>query len=207
MLDHLVYATPDLASTVADLAARGIVTVPGGPHVGLGTRNHLAGLGGGAYLEVIGPDPEQPAPAGHRPFAIDDLAAPALVAWCARPGRPLGDVRADAVAAGYDPGEAGDMSRRRPDGVLLAWRLTLPAVRPGGGPAVLPFLIDWLDSPHPTASLADGLWLESFVVAHPNPQRVRAQLAALGERDTVEVVEGPAALRASIRTPAGPVTL
>ena len=211
MLDHLVYATPDLAATVADLAARGIPTVPGGPHVGLGTCNHLAGLGGGAYLEAVGPDLEQPAPGGPRPFGIDDLTTPALVAWCARPGRRLEDVRADALAAGHDPGPAGDMSRLRPDGVLLAWRLTFPVMArgamPGGGAAVLPFLIHWLDSPHPTASLADGLRLESFVVTHPEPGRIRAVLAAMGEAGTAEVTEGPVALRAVVRTAAGLITL
>lgn len=203
MLDHLVYATPDLDATVADLAGRGIRTVPGGAHVGLGTRNHLAGLGGGSYLEVIGPDPEQPAPSGPRPFGIDELTTPGLVAWCARPARPLEEVSTAARGAGHDPGAVVDMSRLRPDGVLLRWRLTLPTEVPG----VLPFLIDWLDSPHPSESLPDDLQLQSFRLTHPYPVPVRVILAALGEVHTAEVSGGPVSLSATIRTPEGDVTL
>ncbi len=203
MLDHLVYATPHLGDTVAALAAAGLATVPGGAHVGLGTRNHLAALGGTAYLEVIGPDPEQPDPSGPRPFGIDGLTAPALVAWCARPSRSLEDVCAAAGAAGHDPGPIGEMSRRRPDGVLLAWRLTLPTAVPG----VVPFLIDWLDSPHPTGSLPSGPVLERFELRHPDPARLRAVLDALGEAGVAELAEGAVGLHAVVRTAGGTVEL
>ena len=199
MLDHLVYATPRLGETVADLAAAGLPTVPGGPHVGLGTRNHLAALGGGAYLEVIGPDPDQPAPTGPRPFGIDDLAGPALVAWCARPRRPLDEVCAAALAAGHDPGAIGEMSRRRPDGVLLAWRLTFPTAVPG----VVPFLIDWLDSPHPSESLPVGPVLERFELRHPEPARVHEVLTAIGVAGVANLATGPVSLRAVVRTADG----
>ncbi|WP_344206575.1 VOC family protein [Nonomuraea bangladeshensis] len=75
-LDHLVYATPDLDATVAELERRlGVRAAVGGRHPGLGTRNRLIGLGGRSYLEVIGPDPEQEEPAGPRSFLIDWGAA------------------------------------------------------------------------------------------------------------------------------------
>ena len=95
-------------------------------------------------MEVIGPDPEQPAPDGARPFGIDTLVGPALVAWCVRPQRPLAEVLAEARAAGIDFGDVTAMSRRRPDGVLLEWELTVPQLAGAFGCA-LPFLIDWGD--------------------------------------------------------------
>lgn len=63
-LDHLALAGPDLDLLVAEFAERsGVTPVRGGSHTGLGTANFLVGLGGGAHLEFIRPDPGQPEPA------------------------------------------------------------------------------------------------------------------------------------------------
>src|SRR3712207_3035360 len=84
--DHLVYASRDLPSAVADIARRfGVTPAAGGRHVGVGTHNYLLDLGGGSYLELIGPDPTQEVPAGQAlPFGIDTLASPALVAFAVK---------------------------------------------------------------------------------------------------------------------------
>ena len=59
----------------------GVKAAAGGQHPGLGTRNALVALGPTSYLEIIGPDPEQPKPSGPRRFGIDDLKAPRIVRW------------------------------------------------------------------------------------------------------------------------------
>jgi hypothetical protein len=203
MIDHLVYATPDLDTTVADLARQGLAASPGGAHDGLGTRNALADLGGDAYLEVIGPDPDQPDPAAPRPFGIDGLTAPRLVAWAVRVV-DLDATVATARSRGHDPGAARDMARLRSDGVRLAWRLTPP---PATVPAVEPFLIAWGDTEHPSRAAARGARLESFTAAHPDPAVIRERLAALGVTG-LTVERGPApTLRAMIATPSGAVEL
>ncbi|MFD4194788.1 VOC family protein [Amycolatopsis thermoflava] len=200
-LDHLVYATPDLAGTVADLRERGIDLVPGGPHPGRGTRNHLTGLGDRAYLEVIGPDPEQEAPDGPRWFGIDDLTGPRLAAWAIRVP-DLAAALERTRAAGYPFGDARPMSRRRPDGVLLSWSLAFPA----DDGEVVPFLIDWQDSPHPGESLPVGASLVSLTGVHPDPGLVAGPLAAVDAALTV--VTGPAPrLEAVLATPGGEVVL
>ena len=203
MIDHLVYATPDLDATVADLAGQGLALSPGGSHDGRGTRNALADLGGGAYLEVLGPDPDQPEPGEPRPGGVDGLTAPRLVAWAMRV-TDLDDAVAAARARGHDPGAARDMARLRGDGVRLAWRLT---PMPATVPAVLPFLIAWGDTEHPSVSAAHGARLESFTLHHPDPAAVLRRLAAVGVTDlTVEPAPEPA-LRAVIRTPSARVEL
>ena len=63
MIDHLVLATPDVEATAHDIRRGwGITVIAGGIHTGRGTRNGLAGLANGSYLEIVGPDTEQPDP-------------------------------------------------------------------------------------------------------------------------------------------------
>jgi Glyoxalase-like domain len=181
VLDHLVYAAPNLEAAAEQVAERvGVRPVEGGPHVGLGTRNVLLGLGGRSYLEIVGPDPDQPEPAGPRPFGVDDLTAPALVAWAVATS-DIDAAVARARKAGVDLDGAYGMSRRRPDGTLLSWRLTPPL------PGVRPFLIDWGDTAHPADALP-AVPLRSFEITHPDPDALRAELAALGV--TPEVRKG-----------------
>ena len=208
MIDHLVYGAADLRLAAAGIAERfGLTPTPGGSHPGRGTYNELLSLGGSTYLEIIGPDPGQPAPDGPRPFGVDDLVEPALAAWCVRPLRPLDEIVAEATAAGVDFGTVTAMSRRRPDGVLLEWQLTLPQLDGPFGCA-LPFLIDWGSSAHPTDTLPRSARLFAFEVEHPNPQLPRTALEVIGLTDDCHVTGGDKpALRATITTPCGDVTL
>ncbi|MFE7648020.1 VOC family protein [Streptomyces phaeoluteigriseus] len=200
-LDHLVLATRDLAATVAEFTRRtGVAPAPGGAHVGLGTRNYLVGLGGCAYLEIIGPDPDQPAPTGPRPFGLDGLDTPRTVTWAVSPS-DLDAAVATVRARGYDPGEVRRMSRRSPDGTLLEWRLT-----DGGTPhpsGLVPFLIDWGDTTHPSASGLPVTPLLELTAAAPDPGEVRVLLTALGT--DLAVSEGPAGFSYTLDTPNGPV--
>jgi len=162
MLDHIVLAVPDLAAGVEQFTERtGVRPVPGGRHLGVGTANHLVGLDGcgDAYLEIIGPDPDQPAPPQPRPFGIDDLAAARVATWAVRPA-DLDRQVAEARARGYDPGAPRAMSRATPDGEGLHWRLT--GLDPTAGEGLVPFLIDWGSTPHPASRGLPVVRLRSF---------------------------------------------
>jgi len=208
MIDHLVYASDDLPSASAAIAdLLGVAPTPGGHHLGHGTYNELLGLGGATYLEVIGPDPTQPPPDGPRPFGIDGLARPALVAWCVRPERPLAEIISDARAAGIELGDVAAMSRRRPDGVLLEWELTFPQLGGRFGMA-LPFMIDWGASSHPTDTLPSAVRLVALDVTHPEHHLLRTAFEIIGITTGVELHDGPQpSLRATIGTEGGEVTL
>ncbi|HYL53937.1 MAG TPA: VOC family protein, partial [Gemmatimonadales bacterium] len=174
----------------------------GGQHIGRGTRNFLLALGPGHYLEIIGPDPDQPAPAGARPFGIDQLERPALRAWLAKSSQLEQDA-ATAAALGFDLGEIHDMTRTTPDGEVLRWRLTLPAMP---GVAIVPFLIDWGGTRHPSTTAPGGVSLVRFKAEHPDPKPVKAVLKALGL--ALALSGGPAPrLRARIDGPAGSLEL
>ena len=207
VIDHLVLATPDVTSTAAQVGDEwGVATIPGGSHTGRGTRNELTGLGAGVYLEIVGPDAKQPDPPFPRPFGVDDLAAPALVAWCARPARPLADVIGRVRAHGIDLGSIAEMERMRPDGVQLRWLLTFPLTdEPHRG--TLPFLIDWLESPHPTESIPRQAHLTKLHIVHPEAALIRTVLEEIGRSRSVEVDQGAAGLWAEIHTPRGTVRL
>jgi len=203
-IDHVVYGVADLEAGVEDLAERlGVRPAAGGRHVGRGTHNALLGLGGSTYLEVIAVDPEQPPPAEPLGFALDRQRLPRLVGWAARTSG-IDAQAASARARGYDPGEVLSMSRRRPDGYLLEWRLCRQVPDPAR--LVVPFLIDWGSSPHPSESAPAGVRLAELRAEHPDPDAVRAELEALGA--SVPVDEGAElALIATLDTPRGRVVL
>ncbi len=205
MIDHLVLASPDPLATRSWLAeATGVELGAGGPHVGLGTTNWLGtlegGPSGGTYLELIGPDPDQPEPEAARPFGIDDLAEARLVTWCSRqPG--LVALRS-RLAGVLEMTEPSPMQREAPAG-LLSWELAFPLDDQGG---VVPFFIDWLDSPHPSTVVTPGLSLASFALVHPDPERMAEVLAAIGEGVPVEAGDEPG-IRARLTGPAGSIDL
>jgi hypothetical protein len=176
VIDHLVYAVPDVGGASDDLERDwGMRPAPGGRHTRRGTHNALLDLGDERYLEIIGPDPEQPEPPVPRPFGIDRLVVPRLVTWAAKaPG--IEDRVAEARRRGFDPGPVAAMSRTRPDGRRLDWRLTT-LDRPGRD-GLVPFLIDWGTTPHPAAALP-GCRLAGLRAEHAHPELIAPLLSAL----------------------------
>lgn len=184
-VDHLVYGAPDLESGVAEIERlTGVRPRYGGQHVGLGTHNALASLGGRSYLEVIAPDPDQAGNGATLPFGIGTLDRPSLRAWAAAPGN-LTDAVRDGRGAGSDYRAVTSQQRQLPDGRMARWRLSTLASE-GDGVEVVPFLIDWGDGAHPSDGAVTGLRLERLRIVAADPSRAGAALRAIGAALSVE---------------------
>lgn len=205
-VDHLLLGTGDLESTMAWFQARtGVKPVFGGVHPGRGTRNALASLGRGHYLEIIAPDPAQTV----FNFQIDlrKVTAPALVNWAVTSDDLDSVVR---VAAGkkyavYGPNEG---ARTRPDGSKLLWR-TVGVLAPFRDASVdpMPFFIQWgRGVTHPSRDSPAGCRLVAFELRHPQPSLLREALALFGIEATVTKADRPA-LSATLDTPQGRLTI
>jgi hypothetical protein len=185
IVDHIIIGARSLkagADYVESLL--GVRPGQGGQHLGFGTHNMLLGLGPDCYLEVIAPDPAQPAPPHGRLFELDAPAvhtqleaAPRLLTWVAR-------VPAlDAVLARLGPrgGTALAMARGP-----YRWRFALPGEAQGADQFV-PALIQW-ETPGPVATLPDSGWrLIGIQAEHPNPDVLHATLAEHGVDDAMVV--------------------
>lgn len=200
MLDHLILGCNDLDHGVAFVEARtGVRAAFGGVHPGAGTRNALLSLGGQRYLEILAPDPAQPATENP----VKALSEPRLLTWAAH----LGDL--DALARklreagiafeGPTPG-----SRKRPNGLVLQWRTLILKDDAAG---LLPFFIEWsAASVHPSADSPKGCSLTRFDASTPDPDGLARRDSLLGLDLTVVSGDKPQ-LRATIIGPAGHLDL
>ncbi len=175
-IDHLVWASSDLDQGVAEISGTLTVDpVPGGSHPGLGTRNALLGLEQRQYFEILAPDPAQ---FEFRSFGrwIEGLTSSGLLTWAGRTSDM--DALAEAARAeGLRPGPIESMSRRRPDGSSLSWKLMMIEGHDHG--LLVPFFIQWSDF-HPTQTLKSVARLERLRLSTPQPKALERVLAALG---------------------------
>jgi hypothetical protein len=203
-LDHLLYATPDVDATVAELEERfGVEFQAGGRHPAWGTRNRILPLGDRLYLEVIGPDASSPPPEGGRILEVDRLEGPSLRWWAVRPFLlPL--TCGEFETAGYVPGEIIQGHRELEGGGELGWQMTDPHVRLLDG--LLPLVIDWdYGSAHPGDDGTPGVKLTEFRLEHPDHEALAPVFGHL-RLYTVHSGDAPA-LIARFDTPNGPVEL
>jgi Glyoxalase-like domain len=220
-LDHLVIAARTLEEGASFVAAKlGVQTSEGGAHPLMRTHNRLLNLWGGAYLEVIAIDPAAANTDSSRPllrprlFALDDPAflkrletGPQLVHWVARVERPKVLTRWQAQ---YPERIASVVAMSRG---ANSWNLTVPhdgsfPAWQGSGDGVLPSLIQWDTTRHPSASLPEtGIALKSLTGFHPRAHVLLEQMAWLGASHlmNVEVTEGAPVLVAQFELQDGSI--
>ncbi len=213
-LDHLVFACADLSEGIDRMTRRlGMEPVVGGRHPAWGTRNALLGLDREGYVEVVGPDLSLPEPPEGRGLGVEGAGSGRLATWAVRVAS-IADVVARSAERGIDLGAVMPGARATLDGHVLEWVLSDPAADRIGG--LVPFVIDWGVSRHPSVSLAAAGRVVGSVVTlrlrHPEPEQVRRalELMAVPEHPgstPVEIAAGASSLEAILSTPRGEVVL
>jgi hypothetical protein len=201
-LDHIILGCNDLDAGIEYVYRQtGVRAAAGGVHPGAGTKNALLSLGTSRYLEIIAPDPLQPASADPRRVA--SLQNPALVGWAIHRHdvKNLASVlqNAGVECLGPKPG-----SRARPDGTMLNWASLALKDDEGG---ILPFFIEWgADSIHPSVDAPKGCRLRDLWLSAPDPVVIR-QLADKLQLDVRIRQSNELRLAASIVGPRGSLQL
>ncbi|MBU6312883.1 MAG: tetratricopeptide repeat protein [Actinomycetales bacterium] len=201
VIDHLVVVAPDLASGAGLVEqALGVEPAPGGPHEQMGTHNLVLRTGDSTYLEVIAVDPDADPPGHARWFALDGpVPEPTLALWVARSG----DVVSTAARAREPLGPVEALSRGE-----ISWRLTLPTDGSVPLDGLGPLVLQWDGASAATRLPESPIRLVSLTIAHPDAERVRAQLLSLGLAGPVTVQQDLVPhLIASFDTPSGPRVL
>lgn len=203
-IDHLVYASSSLQLGMDEIEELlGVRPVQGGHHPQYGTHNALLSLGAGTYLEIIARDPDLPLPERGALVDIPDGGESRLVTWVFR----APDIHQSSEALkslGIDPGPVESGSRRKPEGSMISWELTDPYALPLDG--AVPFLINWGRTVHPSEAAPSGGRLVELVIEHPDADRVRSAMSALGANVRV-IVGDQYRISATVETQNGSVTI
>jgi hypothetical protein len=199
-IDHFVLAAPDLDRACAQFeATTGVRPVFGGAHPGRGTHNALVAFDDSSYLEIIAPDPAQPATVMSAPMAR--LVTPTLLHWAVRCSR-LDAVSNRLKELGWTPTAVRRMHRTPPGGARLDWELFgLHQHRFGG---LAPFFIDWLDCPRPATTSPRVGKIASVRLTSPEATQLRTLVHELGL--AVEVADGAARIALTFESPRGPIS-
>ena len=177
-IDHLIFVVPDLEEGRDKFEQLlGVRPIIGGRHPQYGTHNAQLSLGPTTYLEVIAPDPNADIPAEDVLFGLHTFQEPRLATWVLHTDE-IDALAASARTVNIDLGTVESGQRIKPDGTVVSWKLTEPSAMPLNG--AIPFLIFWGDTPHPAGSAPQAGKLIGLRIEHPEPERVRQALLALG---------------------------
>jgi hypothetical protein len=202
-IDHLVLAAPSLVAGILHVEEHlGVSTTYGGRHPGMGTQNALVRIGHKTYIEIIAPDPKQNR-VGPLWFGVEKVESPRWVNWAIRIS-DMDDAIHKLAVLGFYPGPLQSGSRITKDGTILSWQLTDP--RPLLMDGIIPFFIDWGDSPHPADQMEQQVSLIDLSAIHPHPNKVKEVLAQI-DVDMVVNYGEEALLKARFSTRSGEVEM
>ncbi len=179
----------------------GVRAVAGGNHRKLGTHNALMHLGNRSYLEIVAPDPDHDGGPWSR--SLQELTEPTLLHWVLARSN-LGDYTKGLSGLIGGDNEVGSIARHHPTLGELSWEILLLPQHDHG--CLVPFLIDWGDSTHPTELLEHRCTLGNARISTSDLPDVMKIASWLGiDAEFVEASEPKLEFR--IDTPKGEIIL
>jgi len=188
MIDHLMYIAPNRLEEKARITeALGIEAVEGGSHKDLGTSNALLSLGGRQYLEIAGIDEGSEADPLVKQFFFSqpysDILTYAVETFNAE------EKREELIAQGFKVSEIFSEARTLPSGEKLSYRGF--TVDGGEFRGLVPFFMDWDESPQPGLTSPKGAKLKSFLALTSDPDGLREIYNKMGIKVPVQYSNKP----------------
>jgi hypothetical protein len=109
-------------------------------------------------------------------MGIDHFKQPQLIRWAVSV-KNLKAMSKEAKTMGMALGKIEAGSRQLQNGNTLKWQLTAPSM--ADHVATTPFLIEWSDTNHPTMGKDPQASIEKITLLHPDPERLKQQMAWL----------------------------
>ena len=177
-IDHIVMCVPILNDGIKHVERiTGITPTIGGRHLDRGTHNAIFKIGPRSYFEILAPDPQNLSVTKDRWMGVDHVTGPTITRWAlASP-----DIRIDAQRLSQVRGTPVPVSkgqRALSNGGSLQWQMTDPGVHPNID--LLPFLLDWQDSQHPSETLESFCTIVGIQLYHQDPHKIHDQLNIMG---------------------------
>jgi len=203
-IDHIVYAVTDLAIAVEDFSNRtGLKVVQGGQHLDQGTHNALVRIDEKTYLEFIAKDPTIPSPASGTWMGLDLIKENKITRWSLGSSRIVAEAKMLSDFNGA-LGIVEEGRRAKSDGSTLKWKMTNVLASPTVD--VVPFLLDWGNSAHPT----EGITKAGAIIDFKIYTNQKAELARLYDTLHLNLIieeSDTPKMELVLGTPKGQVTL
>jgi len=189
-IDHIVIGAGNLISGTKILETKlSTKFSPGGEHQMMGTHNNLLKLQSNIYLEVIANNPNVNNPSCPKWFSLGEERtkekiqfSPRALCWVLKVDNIVNTVK----QCGYNPGEILQLSRGD-----LTWKITVPSNGMLVDNGVLPALIEWPSSQHPSKKLSNNnISINTLSLFHPEPSKVTDILSNLIKSDLIRISAG-----------------
>jgi hypothetical protein len=208
--DHVVYGVPDLKHAIQSFQEKaGIAPVIAGKHPLLGTHNAVLSLGNLQYLEFIALDPEAPKMERKLPSwcaALIHLSRPKIMTWVVQTDTIEKTVNELNALGNFHIDPPQTITREKPDGTKISFNIAFKKEPPPPDDGLIPFLINWGQSPHPSTSVECKCQLKEWYGCHPDADRISSILKKVGIEFLIKKADTPS-MHLALKTPKGDIEI